>query len=1410
MNRRKIVGGFIAAVAVSLVVVLAWWLTPKPWFPQPTVGLARVVRGHFTVASNGREEQVLAPIRVERGAQVTAGADGRGAVTLDSGGWLLFDRGAVATLTLADATLTHGRIWVDASNADATTLKTPHGSITAESATFAASLTDSGTDVYCASGELTYHGEHGEGRVEQGETLHLAATGAPRVSGEDLWDDWTGGLADPAPRHAPATGAIGVLAGRRLDELGIARTALPVRAHEVHVDIRGELAETTITQTFFNARSDILEGEWRVRIPHHAIVEGFSVDTGNGFADGVISAFATDGSYGLVFCDPTTERASLAYDGPDRLRARVYPVQPGATVRVKLVYTEWLTRRADVRTYVYPMQQEGEPPLLGEMVLDVDVHGARAKAYRAGMGAEVQGSHVRLRRSDFRPRADFYLDLVDAEPPKADLASAWVVPPLDAREEGEYDYALFDVPTQALEESEQESARAPLSLAIVVDASGAIEDEDLELARGVVEAVLRQLTPTDEVVLRIADVGTRTPEGAPARLQPATRATAEAILGALATTDLGGATDLGRDLREAAGLVAGKPRGAVLYLGDGIPTTGAMDRSAIRTALATLDAPPRFFALGIGDGANVDLLRGLFGDGAVPVRERTEAAHAVMSVLAEAARPMLRGVRVDLGENVERTFPSGAITIEAGEHVRFVARLHDHLPETISMSGTRDGHPFRQDLRVHRETSEDGGDVRRRWATMRLDELLDADEGREALVELGTRYSVVTPWTALVVGGVAKSVVYPVRGFDADPLEVAYDLGGGGAAIAASNFGGESTRGWRRRARQVAAASDIAASPESTWVDRVGPETIGVGGNIGPIPTAGHTAAAPVGDGGLGQAAVQRVLAGGGRGPQGCYDRRLVVRPDLSGQITVSVSVDGTGAVKDATGGYDSIGDVDLRACVLAEIRGLRFPATGGSTIISASYTYVLETPSRQMGARRQCSDASRQELSVRDGLWRERLAANAGVSGALSVWREALASCELATWRDRRTLLDRMLHGVGGIAQQVQLYAALAGDPAVASYLRRAIQRNVRTPWDVELVRRGMGLEVPVDWSFFARLWRAQPTPALRLALTRKWLSVAPDEMDLRLRLLALLEETHAIPEAKRVARELRADPLADAKVRTEVGEFWLRQHDEAEARRIFSEIVERAPLDPWARQRLGDVERAHGWADDAYQEYEMLARLLPDDARVMLLMARAAADAGRLDEALRLEERLAESVDPGLDTGAAAYARLWTLVRLARLRAHTTDAATLSQIRERERGAGALRDPPDLLVAIVWDHPDDEPALWGRTPSTAPETTQGTATSSLGFERAALLGDAFGIEAIAIREKDDGTYTFEVRRDERDALRDLHATLVAITAAGAEGEHVTEQDIVLTRDHRVVRFDLAPDGSLRSVAVPPASPPH
>ena len=1359
--------------------------------PQPTVATATVIRGGFTLTRGDDEERVIETARVENEAEARTADDGRGVVQLDSGAWILFDHGTRGSVKLAELTLIAGRVWVDASSAEETTVTTTHGSVRASNATFAIELGEAGTNIYCGSGEITFVSEGGSDRLAQGERVVLAGSTEPHVEPADLWDDWTGGLADPGRNRFTEASYLGAFAGRRLDERGVARTPLPIRAHEVNVNVRGDLARTEVVQTFFNARSDTLEGEWTIRLPRGAIVESFAIDQGGGFVDGVVNSMSVSEGYQLSWLGWDAQGAKLAYDGPDRLRARVYPVAPGATVRIRLRYSEWLDRRASRRTYVYPMRVEGEPPLLGEFILQVDTTGSVIGGMRAGMGAETDQGRVVLRRSDFRPRADFVLDLYDEQAPPNDVVSSYVVS-APAQQgggpaaEGEESFVLFDIPTEAIVEEEEGAAAPPLELVMLLDVSGETDPEDLEIARAVVEAVLRQVTPADRIAIRLADVGAYAPEGSPEGLVEATDENREALLDSIARVHLGGATDLGRSLREAGQLVAGRPRAAVLYLGDGLPTTGDLDATALRATLAALDAPPRYFGLAIGDGANLGLLSRLFEGHAVAVQERTEAARAVMGVLAEAAQPTLRGVDVDLGENVERVYPRPPMMVQNGAHLRVVGRLVGEMPVQVTIRGHFDGDAFERQMTVRREIVDDGGDIRRRWAQNRLAELIDEDAGREAMVDLGLRFGLVSPWTSLVVGGVNGGTIAPITGFDHDPLAYAWGLGGGGTSVPAAELTSDES-GWRRRLRRDRA--DPAVAPEVTWVSRVATED---------APTSSRSGGGGAGygaDGGLARASVQRALSGGERGPRGCYERRSIVRPDLAGEMTVQVEVGGDGTPRSVNILRETVGDDDVRRCVETEIRGLRFPATGGGGTVTVQHTLSFAMPEREFGSRRQCSDASRQALDVRRDLWRERLAANGGVGGALSVWREANRQCELGNWRARRTLLHMMLAQVGGVSGQVALYRAFSGSESIADYLRRIILRNVRSPDDVMAVRAGLGLDVPVDWSLFSRLWKTNSDPQYRLALVRRWLEVVPEEMDLRLRLLSLLEQTNNLPEARRLARELRADPLADSRVRTQVGEFWLRQDDEPEARRVFSELVERTPLDPWARRRLGDLYRAHGWADDAYREYRTLSRLRPGDGGVLLLLARAAADAGRIDEALRLEQRLSESTDPGVDEGAAGFARLWTAVRLARLKLDAEDDDMRTAIRRRERQSGALREPPAVFTALTWRHPDDHPELLVRYPST---------DADVGWEPVDLGGPDHGIYAARVREREEGEYLFEVRRLERDEIRDLDTEVLIITNLGTTEEHIERLPVSLTREQVRRRFRLTPQGGLEEVSIP------
>jgi tetratricopeptide (TPR) repeat protein len=104
-------------------------------------------------------------------------------------------------------------------------------------------------------------------------------------------------------------------------------------------------------------------------------------------------------------------------------------------------------------------------------------------------------------------------------------------------------------------------------------------------------------------------------------------------------------------------------------------------------------------------------------------------------------------------------------------------------------------------------------------------------------------------------------------------------------------------------------------------------------------------------------------------------------------------------------------------------------------------------------------------------------------------------------------------------------------------------------------------------------------------------------------------------------------------------------------EARRTCSELVEFNAEDPETRQRLGDLFLRHGWYAAAYRQYQSLVEMRKRDPQSLLRLATAAAGMGKVDEALRIERKVAEGEgDPG-PQDPRRIARMHSAARLANL---------------------------------------------------------------------------------------------------------------------------------------------------------------
>jgi len=1299
--------------------------------------------GVEAVGAAGAERLVRAG-RVECAGRLRTAPEGRAVVVTDDGVELRVAGGGELVFADGRARVERGRVFVSAwGDGDRALGVGPDAVIRLADASLEVERGVAGapaTRVIAVRGEVSYQQGSRQGQLAQGESLE--GDGALAVRPAGVWDDWTGGAA--SPQGIAHRGAVGAASMAAHVASGEAPAALSNNEHAVTVRVTGDMAVTTVRQRFFNGSESSAPVEYRLRVPEGAVIAGFRVERGEQWVEAAPGSVAsTGGGMPGLLGTGGGAYANLGF------------LSPGESLRAEVTYVEWLAREGARRAYVYPVGDPVAPQLVGEFVLDVDLTRARARTARPPDGARLESDgHVRMRRSDWRPRGDLVVDLVDASPAPAPAARAWRA---DAEGPDGYRHLLVDLSLPV------EAARGT-DLAIVLDDSAATDPGALEVARAAVDAALHQLGPDDRVALLLGDLGGRPAEGSAGRMEPATDARREAILDAIAHARPGGASDLGRMIVDARGALDPARNGAVLYLGDATPTVGPLDPARLVEETARQAPDLRLYALALGASSHPEVLRPLTGDGGLTLRaeDPSEAVAAAHRIVAHALRPCLRDVRVTLGDRVAHALPSRVRAWVAGDPLRFVGELTGRrAPDKVVVEAREGLTPRRWSLELDLRDANDRGDLARRWASARIDTLALTGSGRASIAELGARYGVVTEVSALVVGAAPGAWSAGAITVAASPWPLE-DVGRRLPRLGVSSSLGP--RGVQRLGGGGAEVP-VAVDDGEGWRPHRAGENAGVGAPIGEALGAADAAA------------------------RACVERKRALRPSLAGNVTVGASVDADGRVTEASVSSSTLGDGETEACVARAVRGLALPAPALLGAQPGRYVRTFEFGAAPGGgaAARNCPPSSRLPRALRRVLWRERLAARgAGWSPAVAVWQDAAARCELRWWEDRVALLEILVDVLGDPAQVVELRNAI-GDAGAVDWLDAAIARRFGASW---AWRAHQARRVMIDWdSLLTRLAAPGITPQQKVALLRAWLAVAPRDVDLRLRLMAALEEANLPREARALGDRLRRDPLADARVRGQVGELLLRLGDRAEASRAFTEIAEFAPYDPYARARLGDLLLTYGQAAEAYHHYQTLTLLQPGDPLALVRAALAALAAGREDEGLRLLRRSSEEAG---GEGAGLAARRILDAEVARVAAARPDDPAVRAWLRASAPAGLSREPE---LAVRWTHPDVGVEVLAR---------------AAGEEAFTQVGDvpaALGLRAWTPAAALDGTRLVVRAPVGLQGARSAEARVQLLVPDGGRARLV-ERVVRFDREHRAFGF-VARGGSLTEEPVAPTEVP-
>jgi tetratricopeptide (TPR) repeat protein len=723
----------------------------------------RTIKGALLVTPPGEASRTPYPReRLTDGEAIDVPAGGLAWFRRDGGSTWLVSGPARLVARAEVMDIREGRVFVDGELGAPVEVTSPLGKIELSDARASIDVKKDGSAaVYVLRGSARAGDSE---RARAGEILNWVknakATRTPVVS----WEDWTGGLATADPAAEPAPFGLGTVGARKAGENGKPRFPLVVQRLDVRVTIDRDFATTEVDEVFVNPSSDVVEGIYSFRTPERAILHRFGVDRNGDLVWGRIqeAASATRQYQSNVYEGSEEDPALLTWAGQGSYSARFYPIRPGASRRVVTRYAEWLSRqgpRGERRLYVYPLAAEGARgslPRIEELNVTIDISRAGATGVRAGMDAERDGDRVVVKAFDFVPRADLALELFDAGQDSAVLYRApHGLGPEDAPRGSDADFA------RQVSREEADYVALPLrvfgapaeqaqgiDLAIVVDTSAATDAGALAIARSMAASLLAHLGPEDRAALWAGDATLWPVAPDSGALGTVDRAKSKAWLAGLAAVERGGATDLGALLTAAASQLDPKRRGAVVYIGDGLPSVGEAAPKALRERLARLPVTTRVLAAGVGAEPNVALLQTLVRGAPVErVADAYSAARAALKLLEAAGRPIWLGASVDLGSGVERISPRELPPIGADESVLVVGRVIGPLPASVTLRGSGGTLSRRATVR----SLADQGDLRRRWGEARLGELISEGAGRSALVEAGRRFGLVSPVTSLYV-----------------------------------------------------------------------------------------------------------------------------------------------------------------------------------------------------------------------------------------------------------------------------------------------------------------------------------------------------------------------------------------------------------------------------------------------------------------------------------------------------------------------------------------------------------------------------------------------------------------------------------------------------------------------------------
>ncbi len=569
---------------------------------------------------------------------------------------------------------------------------------------------------------------------------------------------------------------------------------LPLKDTKVAVNIKGVLADVTITQRYTNQGGRPIHGQYIFPASTRAAVHGMTMTIGERVIKAEIKRKEKAEEIYSEAKKSGRSASLLSQQRPNVFSMEVANIMPGDTIDIELHYSELLVPEDKVYGFVFPTvvgprysnqpAAEAQDQWIANPYLKEGVEATPDFSIEVQLatGMPIKDLHSPSHRLESEWQGDakarITLSALEQHSGNRDfilqyrLAGEQISSGLMLYEGEDENYFLLMVQPPKRLAADQIPAREYL---FVVDVSGSMHGFPLDTAKKILSDLLGNLNPGDvfNVLLFAGDSKVLSPVSL-----VASRENRERALGFLGNEQGGGGTELGQALQRGLALpmTEGFSR-TMLVITDGFIQAEKETFQLIRENLHKSN----LFAFGIGSSVNRYLIEGLAQAGMGEpfiVTHPADAPQVAERFRLMVSQPVLTNIQVDYaGFTAEDVEPPAIPDLFADRPVIVFGKWRGERQGSISFKGTGGGGKEVKTVfsLADSDSSKENEPLRTLWARQRLMRISDHGGGldndnKEEIARLGLEYNLLTSETSFVAvhetvrnaGGAAENVKQPL------------------------------------------------------------------------------------------------------------------------------------------------------------------------------------------------------------------------------------------------------------------------------------------------------------------------------------------------------------------------------------------------------------------------------------------------------------------------------------------------------------------------------------------------------------------------------------------------------------------------------------------------------------------------